>query len=94
MKKKSKFIALAMLGINMGLLCGYTGGGSMEELTPEMRMFYEMLDPKAQKQFMELDKEHKRAAMSVMNQYCKAAHECKGLREKAVQEQYNKQMQK
>ena len=93
MKKKSRLINLAMLGIQMGLLFnGCTAKGSEEELNPEMRMFYDMLDPKAQKQFLELDEEHKRAAMSVINQYCKAMHECKGIRERAVQEQYDDQM--
>jgi hypothetical protein len=30
--------------------------------------------------------------MSVINQYCKAMHEYKGIRERAVQEQYDDQM--
>lgn len=84
MKKVTTF---ALLGIQFALLAG-----AEESMNPQMRTFYERLDPEAQKQFLELDEEHRRAAMSIVDQYCAAVHECKGHRERSVQEQYDRQM--
>ena len=74
----------------MGLVCGCSTQAS-EKMTPEMKTFYEELDPVAQKEFLELDSSHRRASMSVVDHYCKANHECKGVREEAVHKQYTLQ---
>lgn len=91
--KKRKLITLAMLGISMGLLVGGCEKAEAEQMSPEMKSFYEQLAPNAKKQFLELDAQHKKMAMEIVNQYCKGASQCKGHREQAVQEEYNRQMQ-
>lgn len=90
MKKKSLFASQAALGLMMGLVLSSLNNGDM---TPEMKTFYQQLDPVEQQQFLELDTQHKNRAMGIVDQYCKAVQECKGHREESVREQYRLQMQ-
>lgn len=90
MKKKSLSLR-AVIGIQMGLLL--LSAQHPEGMSPEMRTFYEQLDPSAKRKFDELDPEHKKRAMNIVETYCKAAQECKGHREKSVDQQYKHQMQ-
>lgn len=87
--KKQKMMMLALIG----MLAGGCSSAQGDSMSSDMQTFYEQLSPDAQQKFMQLDKQHKQMAMDVVQQGCKAAHECKGIREKAVEEQYNAQMQ-
>lgn len=89
---KSSLALRFLMGIKLGLVLS-SYNGSPEAMPPEIRSFYEQLDPEAKRKFQELDPEHKMRAMSIVDHYCKAVHECKGHREQAVAEQYNRQMQ-
>jgi hypothetical protein len=92
--KKKNFSALAMMGISMGLVAGGCQKAQSDEMSPEMRNFYEQLTPDAQKKFKELDDQHKKASMGILNSQhaCRSESACKGMREQAVEEQYQKQM--
>jgi hypothetical protein len=89
--KKFNLALHALIGIKLGLvLSSYNGGQG--DMPPEMRTFYEQLDPDAKAKFQALDPEHKKRAMGIVESYCKAYQECKGHREQSVYEQYNHQM--
>ena len=94
MMKKTKLISLAMIGISMGLMtiC-YAHGPNEQKMNSEMQSFYQMLTPDAQKKFLELDETHKKAALEIYAEGCKALSDCKGYREQAVEQQYSNQMQ-
>lgn len=91
MKKSSKFISKALLGLHLGLTLSSFDNG--QPMSPEMQNFYQQLDPDAKQKFQQLDAEHKSRAMGIIEHYCRSVQECKGHREEAVQEQYLHQMQ-
>lgn len=81
--------ALILLGIQMGCTTN-----ANEQMSPEMRSFYEQLSPQAKKQFMELDEAHRNAAVSATHVVCSGSNACGGnYYNDAVQEQYRKQKQ-
>ncbi len=91
--KKRKLAMLALLGINMGLFLNTSQLSANESMTPQMHQFYEQLSPEGKRQFLQLDSEHRQAAISTANQGCNSPHGCGTTNEEAVQEQYNSQMQ-
>jgi hypothetical protein len=89
---KKKMIALAIMGIGLGVLAIGHAQAQDEKMSSEMKSFYEQLSPDAKKKFLQLDSDHRDAAMQVMQEKsCKGESQCKGTREKAVQEQYEDQ---
>ena len=88
---KWKLSTLALIGIS---LCtsgmAETNGNQM---TPDMQAFYRLLNSDAREKFMQLDNAHRQAAMEIYHSYCKAANQCGGHREQAVEEQYYDQTQ-
>lgn len=91
--KKKKLVTLAMLGIGMGILIQGQAQGQIEQMSPDMKKFYEQLAPDAQKKFLELDEPYRKSAMQTTAHYCKGENQCPGHPEQAVEEQYNNQMQ-
>lgn len=89
--KKGKLQTLALMGMMMGMSPLSAEGA--ETLSQEQQEFYEMLDAEGQSQFLQLDPAHRKAALKVTEQYCKAVHECRGTREASVREQYIRQHQ-
>ena len=85
--------ALALLGIGMTLCTSGCDKAKADEMSGEMKTFYEQLTPDAQRKFRELDESHKKASMKILELGCKADSACKGHRERAVDEQYRNQMQ-
>lgn len=85
--KKRTLAALALMGISLSLF-----GQNNQPTGADQQAFYQMLKPEAQKKFLELDSEHRRAAMEIYQSDCKAENQCRGHREQAVDEQYNNQM--
>lgn len=89
MKKKRDLVALALLGISAGLFA--TGchqqkgnaenqnGSAMMQMNPDMQAFYNSLSADAQKKFMNMDNQHRRMAMEMLNQNGVGQNSCKGL---------------
>lgn len=82
---KGKLMTLALMGILFGTV------HAEETMNPEMQSFYEKLDTRGKERFLELDTKHRQAAMTIVQQYCGSAQGCKGVREKAVEQQYQLQ---
>lgn len=92
--KGRKFAMLALLGINMGLMLNSCQSArAEEEMTPDMRTYYEQLSPQAKRQFNTLDAEHRRAAMSSTYSSCGSPHGCVVSADEAVRKQYEAQNQ-
>lgn len=91
--KKRNLATLALMGITMGLLTTSFTANDQQTFSPEEKTFYDMLDENGKKEFSELDTKHRKMALSTIEQSCKAEHECKGIRESAVHEQYVDQKQ-
>ena len=92
--KKTKLMSLALLGIStVSLLANGCAQTTGDEMTPEMKSFYEQLAPEARQKFLQLDTEHKQMAVEFANQYCKGEAQCGGHREEEVEKLYNQQMQ-
>ena len=92
--KKNKLMSLALLGISaVSLVTNGCGKASGDDMTPEMKSFYEQLTPEAQQKFLQLDTEHKKMAVNFANQYCKGESQCGGHREQEVEKLYKQQMQ-
>lgn len=91
--KKCNLVLGALAGINLGLILSSYNDAAAEQMSPKMQTFYEQLDPAAQQKFDQLDDTHKKRAMGIVDQYCKAVKECKGHREESVDKQYQLQMQ-
>lgn len=81
------------MGISFGLVVGGCRKAEAEQMSPEMKSFYEQLTPDAQQKFLELDAQHKKTAMQIVESYCKSESQCRGHREQAVERQYSHQMQ-
>ncbi|MCB1181692.1 MAG: hypothetical protein KDK55_06725 [Chlamydiia bacterium] len=91
--KKQDLATLAMIGISAGLMIGgcqqkqqeKKGGNremnahSTQEMSPNMQAFYSTLSSDGQRQFMELDSEHRKMAVDMMEQKCQGKNMCKGL---------------
>lgn len=87
--KKNTLTCLALLGITAAL--GVIGcqnqtqthsnnkGAADEQITPDMQAFFNSLTPEAQKQFTQLDAEHKMMAIEMMQSSCAGKNSCKGL---------------
>jgi len=91
--KKKKLATLAIIGISMGILVEGHAQGQIEQMSSDMKKFYEQLAPDTQKKFLELDASHRKSAMQSTAQYCKGENQCPGYPEQAVEEQYNNQTQ-
>ena len=90
--KKRNLSRLALLGIGITLLAAGCDTAKGDEMSTDMKTFYEQLTPDAQRKFRELDESHKQAAMKILELGCKADIQCKGHRERAVDVQYQNQL--
>ena len=85
--KKNELAMLAMIGISAGLMvggCQKNGPdrnkvSADEQMSPDMKSYYNSLSPDAQKKFMELDAQHKMMAIEMAHQSCKGQNKCAGM---------------
>jgi len=86
--KKIDLTSLAMIGISAGLVVGGCQNNHKhndrdhnqsngEQMSPDMQAFYASLSSKGQKEFEELDAQHKMMAVEMANQECNGKNSCK-----------------
>lgn len=90
--KGRKFLDLAVLGLTMGLTTSFYVPTGKEKLNAIELKYYESLEGKAKEEFLLLDDIHREAAMSMTESHCAAVRVSKGVRERSVRAQYQKQI--